>query len=115
MKLPLTLPRLTDPCSPVRFRASVAPSARAVPVGLAVLAFALALPFSTAQAATFAAVTGLSGGAVSLIAADRNASNPTVAVAVQGVGLFTGAAGAASSGSTVAWTASVATRCYSTA
>lgn len=97
MKQPLTWPRVTDPCSPVRFRASVAPAARAVLTVLAGLALGLALPFSTAQAATFAAVTGLSGGAVSLIAADRNASNPTVAVAVQGVGLFTGAVSAASS------------------
>ncbi len=76
------------------------------------LAFALlaGLP-SQPFAQSFSAVTGLSGGAVSLIVGDRNIANPMVAVGITGVGLFTGAAGTAATGTAVTWAAQACDAC----
>lgn len=80
-------------------------------VSMTALALSLVAGMAHAQTASFTAVTGLSGGAVSLIAGDRNVANPMVAVGITGVGLFTGVAGSAASGTAVAWSAQTCDAC----
>ena len=75
------------------------------------MALSLVAGMAHAQTPSFVAVTGLSGGAVSLIAGDRNIANPMVAVGITGVGLFTGVAGSAASGTAVAWSAQTCDAC----
>ena len=71
------------------------------PCALTMIALAMATSAVPIQAQNFAPVTGLSGGVVSLVAADRNATNPSVAVGINDLGLFTGAASVAKDGTTV--------------
>jgi hypothetical protein len=77
-----------------------------------VLAFTvLAVTPMGVSAQGFAPVTGLWGGAVSMIAIDRNATSPTVAVGIHGLGLFTGSASVAKDGSKVNWTIALCDAC----
>lgn len=75
--------------------------ARARLLALSVVA---ALPLGL-QAQSFAPVTGLAGGAVSIISADSNALIPTLAVGIQGLGIYTGSATPLASGGSIAWAA----------
>jgi ligand-binding sensor domain-containing protein len=63
-----------------------------------------ALPLG-AHAQGFTPVTGLAGGAVSIIAADSNALSPTLAVGIQGLGVYTGSATPLASSGSIAWAA----------
>ncbi len=68
------------------------------------LAAITALPLG-AHAQGFTPVTGLAGGAVSIIAADSNALSPTLAVGIQGLGVYTGSAAPLASSGSIAWAA----------
>ncbi len=81
------------------------------PVSVFVLVM-LASMTASAQVPTFAPVTGLSGGAVSVVATSQSASSPQVAVVVDGLGLYASSApDAALTGSAVTWTAQSCDAC----
>lgn len=63
-----------------------------------------------AHAQSFTAVTGLSGAAVASIATGSG-SNTSVAVVIGGLGVYTGAAASAASGTPVSWTAQSCIAC----
>lgn len=74
------------------------------------LAVVAGLPLGS-QAQSFAPVSGLAGGAVSIIAADGNALNPTLAVGISGLGVYTGSATPLASNGSIVWAAQVCEAC----
>ena len=67
-------------------------------VAFAASLLALLSTATHAQTPSFAPITGLADGAVSVIAADSNAASPTLAVRVSGLGTYTGGVSCVASG-----------------